>query len=276
MKLFRSISLLLLSSLLLVACSKFTKIEKSKDINYKLTKADEFYANKKYRKAQTLYEALFPAYKGSDKFEELYYKWANTYYLLEMYPEAQNFYKGFLETFPNSKYAEEVDFQRAYSYYKQSPRIELEQVNTIKAMGQLQTFINQHPNSSRVALASETIDLARAKLEQKDFRAAKLFYDIGHYRAASIAFGEITNNYPESTRGDEYFNMVVKANYRFAKLSAVDKQLERYEIVVRSYQDFQDRYPESKLLKDAEQYNNLSLSQIKEIYNEQVTSSVKL
>jgi outer membrane protein assembly factor BamD len=193
-----------------------------------------------------------------------------------MYPEAQNFYKGFLETFPNSKYAEEVDFQRAYSFYKQSPRIELEQVNTIKAMGQLQTFINQHPNSSRVQLATETIDLARAKLEQKDYRAAKLFFDIGHYRAASLAFAEITNNYPESTRGDEYFNMVVKANYRFAKLSALEKQLERYEAVVSSYEDFQDRYPESKLLKDAEQYNNLSLSQIKEIRNEQITSSVKL
>ncbi len=276
MKLLRSLSLIIISALLLVACSKFSKIEKSKDINYQLQKADEYYAKKSYRKAQQLYETLFAAYKGSDKFEELYYRWANTYYFLEMYLEAQNFYKGFLETFPNSKYAEEVDFQRAYSFYKQSPRIELEQVNTIKAMNQLQTFINQHPNSDKIKLASETIDKAREKLEVKDYRAALLFYNIGHFRAASIAFGEITNNYPESTKGDEYFNMVVKSNYRFAKLSAIDKQLERYEAVVKSYQDFQDRYPESKLLKDAEQYNNLSLSQIKEITNEQVTSSVKL
>ncbi len=276
MKILRSLGLLLLCSMLLVACSKFSKIEKSKDINYKLTKADEFYATKKYRKAQTLYEALFPAYKGSDKFEELYYKWANTYYLLQMYPEAQNFFKGFLETFPNSKYAEEVDFQRAYSYFKQSPRIELEQTNTLKAMNQLQTFISQHPNSSRIPMAAEAIDLCRAKLEQKDYRAAKLFYDIGHFRAAAIAFADITNNYPESNSGDEYFNMVVKSNYKFAKLSAIDKQVERYEVVLRSYNDFLDRYPDSKLLKDAEQYNNLSLSQIKAINNEQVTSSVKL
>ncbi len=276
MKILRSLSLLLFCSLLLFSCSKFSKIEKSKDINYKLTKADEFYAAKKYRKAQTLYEALFPAYKGSDKFEELYYKWANTYYLLEMYPEAQNFFKGFLETFPNSKYAEEVDFHRAYSFYQQSPRIELEQTNTLKAMGQLQTFISQHPNSKRVPEASAAIDLCRGKLELKDYRAARLFYDIGHFRAASIAFGDITNNYPESTKGDEYFNMVVKANYKFAKLSAVDKQLERYEEVVRSYNDFQDRYPDSKLLKEADQFNKLSLSQIKVINNEQVTSSVRL
>lgn len=276
MKVINSIVLLIITVTFLTACSKYSKIENSKDINYKLAKADEYYANKNYRKAQTLYEGLFAAYKGSEKFEELYYRWANTYYLLEMYPEAQNFYKGFLETFPNSKYAEEVDFQRAYSFYKQSPRIELEQVNTIKAMGQLQTFINQHPNSSKIQLASETIDLAREKLEVKDYRAAKLFFDIGHFRAASLAFAEITNNYPESKKGDEYFNMVVKSNYKFAKLSALEKQLERYEEVVNSYQDFQDRYPESKLLKDAEQYNNLSLSQIKEIKNEQVTSSVKL
>jgi len=45
--------------------------------------------------------------------------------------------------------------------------------------------------------------------------------------------------------------------------------------VVDEYEDFADRYPDSKLLKDAEEYNNLSKTQIKEIQNEQNSSSVK-
>jgi outer membrane protein assembly factor BamD len=48
-----------------------------------------------------------------------------------------------------------------------------------------------------------------------------------------------------------------------------DKQEERYQKVTTEYFDFADRYPESKLLKEAEDYKNLSLNNIKQIKNEQ-------
>ncbi len=264
-----------LLAFLLAGCSKFSKVEKSKDAAYKLQKADEYYAKKKYRNAQVLYESLFSAYKGSDKFEELYYKWAYSYYYQELYREAQQYFKSFLETFPNSKYAEEIDYMRAYSFYKESPRLELEQVNTVKAMNMMQTFINTHPGSPRIKEATEIIDKARLKLEQKDYRAAQLYYNLGQFRAAAIAFDEITDNYPESTRGAEYNLMVVKSYYKFARLSIKTKQEERYAQVVQAYDNFSDRYPDSDLLKDAEEYNNISINQIKEIQNEQTTASTK-
>ena len=83
------------------------------------------------------------------------------------------------------------------------------------------------------------------------------------------------NNYPESVKGEDYKLMVVKSYYKYAKLSIIEKQIERYEKVVYEYQDFADRYPESKLLKDAETYSNLSQNNIKAIKNEQTPSSVK-
>jgi outer membrane protein assembly factor BamD len=58
-------------------------------------------------------------------------------------------------------------------------------------------------------------------------------------------------------------------------LSYRDKQLERYDKVVKEFEDFKERYPESKFLKEAEEYNNLSKIQIKEIQNEQITSAAK-
>ena len=260
---------------ILAGCSKFTKIEKSKDAEYKLEKANEYYAKKKYRNAQLLYESLFASYKGSDKFEELYYKWAYSYYNQGLYKEAEQYFKSFIETFPNSKYAEEIDYMRAYAFYKQSPRLELEQVNTVKAMNMMQTFISTHPGSARVKDATQIIDDARLKLEQKDYRAAQLYYNLGQYRAAAIAFDEITNNYPESTKGDEYNLMVVKSYYKFAKLSVRTKQEERFTQVLQAYENFSDRYPDSNLLKDAEEYNNNSLNQIKEIQDEQTSSAAK-
>jgi outer membrane protein assembly factor BamD len=257
------------------SCGKYSKVEKSKDDNYKLAKADEYYAKKKYRFAQQLYEGLFPVFKGTQQFEDIYYKYAYTFYYQGLYKDAENMFKGYLEVFPNSPKAEEIDYMRAYSFYKQSPKLELEQVNTVKAMNMMQTFINTHPGSPRVKDATEIIDLSRQKLEQKEYRAAHLYYNLEKYRASALAFEALLNKYPESASGEDYKLMVVKSYYRFAKMSVQTKQLERYERVITEYQDFVDRYPDSKKLKDAEEFVNLSKNQIKAIQNEQITSSAK-
>lgn len=276
MRLVLKISTVVCCIFFLFSCSKFSKIEKSKDIDYKLAQADQYYAAKKYKNAQLLYEQLFPSYKGSQKFEDLYYKYAYCFYYLHQYSNAENLFKGYLEVFPNSDKAEEIDFMRAYSFYKQSPKLELEQVNTVKSMNMMQTFINTHPGSPRIKDATVIIDESRAKLEQKEARAAQLYYNLGQYRASGIAFENLINNYPESLKGDQYKLMVVKSYYRFAKMSIPEKQAERYEKVTSEYLDFADRYPDSKSLKDAAYYSNLSINTLKEIKNEQTSSSAKL
>ena len=266
---------ILLIGITLNSCSKFAKAEKSKDVEYKLTKADEYYNKKKYRLAQQLYEGLFPVYKGTQKFEDLYYKYAYCFYYQELYSDAENLFKGYLEVFPNSPRAEEVDYMRAYSFYKQSPKLELEQVNTVKAMNMMQSFINTHPGSARNKDAEKIIDESRLKLEHKEFRSAQLYYNLEKFRAAAVAFSNLLNKYPESTSGEQYKLMVVKSYYRFAKLSVITRQEERFEKVITEYQDFVDRYPDSKYLKEAAEYDLLSKNQIKEIKNEQITSSAK-
>ena len=260
----------------LYSCSKFSKIQKSNDTSYKLQKADEFYSKKKYKNAQLLYEELFPSVKGTEKFEDLYYKWAYCFYYQKLYKDAENLFKGFLEVFPNSPRAEEVDYVRAYCYFKQSPKIELEQVNTLKSMNMMQVFINTHPGSSRIKDATAIIDEGRAKLELKEARSAQLYYNLNQFRSSGLSFNSLLNNYPESQKADEYKLMVVKSFYRFAKLSVPEKQIERFEKVTTEYLDFADRFPESKLLKEAEDYSKLSQKNIKELTNEQTSSSAKL
>ena len=276
MKVIIRFSLVLCFLVGIVSCSKFSKIQKSKDTTYKLQKADEFYAKKKYRNAQILYEELFPSVKGTDKFEDLYYKWAYCFYYEKQYKDAENLFKGFLEVFPNSPRAEEVDYIRAYCYFKQSPKIELEQVNTLKSMNMMQTFINTHPGSSRIKDATAIIDEGRAKLELKEARAAQLYYDLSQFRSSGLAYNSLLNNYPESNKADQYKLMVVKSFYKFARLSVPEKQIERFEKVTTEYLDFADRFPESILLKEAEDYSKLSQKNIKELNNEQTPSSAKL
>jgi outer membrane protein assembly factor BamD len=255
--------------------SKFNKIMKSKDYGYKLKMADEYYQNGEYRIAQQMYEELYPVYKGTDKFEELYYKDAYCFYYMKNYRDAENFFKGFLEVFPNSTKAAEVDFMHAMCFYKQSPKLELEQTNTAKAIGVMQSFINTHPGSSKINEATEIIDKCRAKLEEKELRGADLYFKVGQFRAAAISYNNLLNNYPESVHADIYKLQGIKAYFKFAKLSIVDKQIERFEKVLAEYQDFSDRFPDSSLKEEAQEINSLSISNIKEIQNEQIKTSTQ-
>ncbi len=260
----------LIAAIFLSGCSRgINKILKKADPELKLRYAEQYFVKKKYNKAQMLYEDVMPYYKTRPEFADIYYKYAYCAYYQADYLNAENLFKTFIEIFPNSPKSEEMDYMRAYSFYKQSPKPELDQTNTIKAIGMMQTFINTHPNSTRNKEASEIIDICRTKLETKDFRSAQLYYDMGQFRAAGVAFAALLNSFPESARGDEYKLMIIKSYYRYAELSIEDKKSERFEHVIDECQDFVDRFPESKLRKDAEDFLNLSQSQIKKLSNEQ-------
>ena len=259
---YKNFCFLALVFVLFSCSSKFSKTLKSTDNEYKLKMAENYYAQKKYNNAQVLFQDLFPVFKGTARFEDLYYKYAYSAYYLSDYSSAENLFKTFVETFPNSGKAEEADFMRAFCFYKQSPKAELDQTNTTKAMGQMQAFINTHPTSARVPEATSIIDEARVKLEDKDFRSAQLYYNLGFYKAAAIAFNSLIDNYPDTGKGDEYKLMVIKSYYLYANNSIEERQSERFDKVVNECTDFIDRFPESKLVKTVNYYKTQSLTNI--------------
>jgi outer membrane protein assembly factor BamD len=269
MRTFFFLSIIVLAS----SCSNFSKVQKSTDYEYKLRMAEKYYVAKKYNNASQLYQELFPIFKGSTKFEDLYYKYAYCSFYLKDWLQAENLFKGFTEVFPTSQKAEEMEYMRSYTYYVQSPKVELDQTNSLKTIGLMQTFINTHPNSPKNVEANGIIDKLRAKLEEKDYMSAELYYNMGHYRAAAIAFSSLMNNFPDTKKGDEYKLQVIKSYFLYAQNSIQDKKPARYEQVVTEVNDFTDRFPESGLLKDAEHYASLSHNNLKQLQNEQAKTS---
>ena len=255
---------------LMVSCNGISKVLKSKDPVYKLKMAEQYYAKKKYNFAQQLYEDIMPYYRGAPEFEDIYYKYAYCAYYQRDYMNAENLFKTFLEIYPNSSRGEEVDYMRAYSFFKQSPKPQLDQSNTIKAIGMMQTFINTHPGSARNKEATEIIDISRRKLEIKDAAAAQLYYDIGQFHAAAVTFATVLNDYPESAKSEEYKLMIVKSYYRYAELSVEEKRAERFEKVIQEINDFKDRFPQSQYGKEIQDYLSQSQTNLKIYSNEPV------
>lgn len=265
-----------LFGLMVTGCANINKILKSSDYDYKLRMADSLFAIKKYSQAQIVYEDVFPVMKGTPKFEDLYYNWAYCHYYQRDYLNAENIFKGFVESFPNSSRAEECRYLRAFCFYKQSPKAELDQTNTLKAITYLQSFANTYPNSTRNKEAFEIIDKLKVKLEAKEYKSAELYYNLGYYKAASTAFTQLVDNFPDSEKGDEYKLMVIKSAYDYANNSIDIKKLERFEAVVTECADFTDRFPESKVVKDVEKIKEQSQNKIKTIKNEQTEATTQL
>ncbi|MFN6375561.1 MAG: outer membrane protein assembly factor BamD [Chitinophagia bacterium] len=254
-------------------CSKFGKVLKSKDFEYKLKMANQYFDQKQYRQSQVLYEELFPIFKGTPQHEDLYYKFAYSHYHLKDFTTAEGLFKGYLEIFANSPRAEEVEYMQAYCFFRQSPKPELEQSNTLKAIGMFQIFVNTHPESARVKEAEQIIAKCQAKLEVKEQLSAQLYFNVGQFRAAALAFTTLMNNYPDSPKGDEYKLMSIRSYYRYAAMSIPEKQEERYNKVISEVEDFQDRFPESKLMKEAERFLTLTKNNLKSLNNEQTSQT---
>jgi outer membrane protein assembly factor BamD len=254
--------------LITISCTnKLGKILKSKDNEYKYKMAERYFVQKKYHSAQQLFEDVYPYYRGTAQFEDLNYKLAYCYFNMKDFANAEQLFKTFAEIFPSSKKAEEAEYMRAYSYFKQIPKVELDQTPTTKTMGLMQAFINNHPNSPRNKDAADIIDQCRAKLEEKEYKSALLYYQLGFYRAAAIAFTTLIENFPDSDESETYKLQVVKAYFKFAEQSVEEKQLERFEKVISECVDFEERFSDSKLKEEILDYKNNAKQKIKNIQN---------
>ena len=146
---------LLVGVLAFSSCGDFEKVRKSSDVNYKLTKANEYFDKKDYAHASELYKELMPIMKSTRNFEALFYKYSYTFYYMKDYVEASYYFKNFTEYFPASKDAEECEFMSAVSLYKYAPKYSLDQTNSIKALEALQSYANRYPKSKSLADANK-------------------------------------------------------------------------------------------------------------------------
>jgi len=262
----RQIVFPILLILLYASCtSKFGRILKSKDSEYKYKMAEQYFVNKKYNNAQQLFEDLFPIMKGKENYEDLFYKLGYCYFYEKDYLNAENIFKTFTETFPSSKRSEECEYMRAYCYYKQSPKVDLDQTTTNKAMSLMQAFINMHPNSEKQKEATEIIDLCREKLELKEYKSADLYYNLGHFKAASVAFNNILEDFPDSKLSDEYKFLEIKSYYKYAELSIEEKQEERFKKVLSECTEFVERFSDSKYINDVNKFITLTNNYLKKL-----------
>lgn len=253
-------------TILFVSCSEYEKVLKGSDYDKKYEMASNLYLKGKYIKALPLFEEVISIYsKLSEKGERSYYYLCYCHYNMGDYALASYYFKSYTRTYPTSDHVEECAFMGALCQVNSSPTSSLDQSSTYKAIDELQIFLNRYPNSDRKDTCNVIIDDLRDKLETKAYDNAILYYRMEDYQAASVAFENMLNDYPDTDYREELLFLDVKSKYNLAINSVEKKKKERFEETIKSYTKFVDNYPTSKRIREIEGMYKTSLSQLEKL-----------
>ncbi len=231
-------------------CKNYSKLIKSPDNNLKYKTGVDLYQSGHFKKALEFFDLVRTYYQGTKKGEKITYYTANSYFQTKDYQLAGYYFKQYQQMYPKGKNAQDAAFLEAYCSYLQSPRSELDQTMTYKAIIQLNSFIDRYPNNPKVAKARELIKDLNDKLEKKDYDIALLYYKTGSYQAAITSFENLLNKYPNSKNKELYLYYIAKTYYIYAEKSIPEKQKERFEKMVEAYNNLLYLYPKSQYLKE--------------------------
>lgn len=243
----------------LASCGEYEKLLKSDDYQAKYDVAMEYFEEENYVRSATLIEQILPVFRGTQKAAELSFTLAQCYYHRGDYILAAHHFDSFVRDFPNSEHALEATYMRAYCNYLLSPRPSLDQSTTRRAIDQFTMFISRYPDSEKVKDAENLIDEMRAKLLEKSFQSARLYYDMGDYRAAIIALKNSLSEFPETRHREEIMFLILKSSFLLADNSVPDRQLERFQSTLEEYYAFIEEFPESSYINEAERFFTNSL-----------------
>ncbi len=260
--------ILLITAVMFTSCGEYQHVLKSTDANYKLDFAKRAFEQKKYVQAATVLEDIVPIFKGNEKAEDALYLLALSDYENKDYPNASAYFRSYYTRFPKGKYTELARFYCGYGYYLDSPEPQLDQTGTVKAIEELQGFLDYFPHSDKVSLAQSAIFEMQDKLTLKELQNAQLYYNLGNYlgnnyESAIIVAQNAIKSYPYSKYKEDLEMIILKSRYQVASQSIDEKKTDRFREVIDEYYSFINNYPDGPNRHEADNIFKIASRHVK-------------
>ena len=242
---------------LLTGCGEYQQLLKSRDPELKYEKALEYFNNKEYGKAQTLFEDIAQYYKGTERAEDVLCYLARSNMGQKTYTSAADYYAAYIRNYPKGKYIIEARFQTGHCYYLDSPDARLDQDITHKAIDAFTQFVELYPGSPYADQAYTEMGEMYDKLAYKEYLSAKLYYNLGTYLGNNYESCEITaknalKDFPSNSYQEELSWLVFMAKYQQMVNSVAERKVDRARDTQDEYYSFITEFPDSKHRKEAD------------------------
>lgn len=263
--------LIVLLSLFLGSCAKWTALQNTRDYEYKYEAAKSLYAEGKYGQASMYFAEVLAIMKGTANAEESLYLAGMSNFRNKDYDAASQYFKKYYQVYPKGLYVEYARYYCGLSLYNMTPDPRLDQQSTFEAIKEFQEFLDYYPYTSIKESTQEMIYALQDKLVEKEYLSAKLYYDLGtytmncayggsNYEACVVTAQNALRDFPfaKPERREELSIMVLRAKYLLAEQSIDIKRVSRYRDCIDEYYSFVNDFPESRYVKEAEKIMNKS------------------
>lgn len=249
---------------LLSSCNEYNALLKSTDIDARYEAGKQYYFDGHYNRAKTLLDDLVLTTKGTERGQETVYMLGMACFKSKDYDSAAEYFKKYYETYPRGNFSELARLYAGMSLLMNTPEPILDQTDTYKAISEFTSFIETMPESPYRKEAEAGIFKLQDKLIEKEYAAAKLYYDLGsyfgncseggsNYQACIVTAQNAINDYPYSPRREDFAILVLRSKFDLAAQSIEARKAERYQSAAEEYYGFQNEYPESKFMKRADE-----------------------
>ena len=230
--------------------SQYELLLNSNDVDSKYKAAFEYFNNKKYSRAASMFESLSLLTDGTEKDDTVKYYWGLSNYNAKDYYTAETNFSQFLESFPRSPFTSDARYLRIDCLYLQTLRYELDQTPTYKAMNAISEYMIDFPESDRMESCRDMLTELGERLDRKAYESAKLYYKMEDYLASRVAFVNVLKDDAENMYREDILYYIAMSSYNYARLSIPEKQKERYLTFIDDYFNFVGELPDSQYRKE--------------------------
>lgn len=215
-------------------------------------KGMERFEDEDYEGAIRYFRAVFSYGRANEWADDAQLQMARAHRENKQYRLAATEYERFIQYYRNDERVPTAEFERAMCFYRLSPRYQLDQSNSRRALSAFQLFIERYPNHELASEAEERILELREKLAHKKIDAAALYANRGMYRAAALTYETAFDQYPETSWADDALLGAIRSYVEYSAMSVERRQPERLRKAIEHYNRLAQVFPDSPLLDEAE------------------------
>ncbi len=181
-------------------------------------------------------------FPGSAIADKVQFYLAESYFNRDEYILAAYEYESMLKNYTLSPLIPETRYKLGLCYYHLSPKYSLDQEFTHYAIEELQLYVELYPEDKNVSDAEKKLKELKDKLAYKNFKTGELYTKLNDYKAASLYFKSVYEDYIDSEWADDA--MIGHAD---ALISA-----KKYEEAAKVLEKFYKLFPKSSLKSKAD------------------------
>ncbi|MFT4603377.1 MAG: outer membrane protein assembly factor BamD [Rhodothermales bacterium] len=222
-----------------------------------------------YERAAEFFQGVFDFGRTHEWAADAQLNLARSYRSNKDYLLAANEFTRFTQIYRADPRVPDAAYELAMTYYDRSPRFELDQTDTERAITQFELFMNRYPNHPVFFDGQERIEELRGKLARKRYAAGNQYQLRGYAEAAALTFESVFDDYYDTEWADDALVAASRAYVLFADQSIADRRPERLELAVEMYDRLIQIFPDSPLIKEAEEVYRTAAERLENLQSQQ-------